>query len=105
MTREETIKRLCQLSSKVAHHQGYTYAADCFCCDRERKGWHDEDFRSDGKALEFIEQVVVAAIKEQKASLRELAPDIKQAINYVRESLDSVEAKLGWATAEEGEDA
>lgn len=58
------IRRLCALQAHVCSQAlGYDHAADCFCGDEGF--WPLEsadDYRNDGKAIEFIEDAVLAAL-------------------------------------------
>jgi hypothetical protein len=68
----EVIERLCKLQEEVQNHINDDGAADCFC----RKGgfWHvkgyggthEEGYRNDGDALEFIENAVREKINAER---------------------------------------
>lgn len=71
MEAKEVIQRLCKLQSEVYEHIGQSDAADCFCGEGgfwqtgEYDGTHEHGYRNDGKALEFIERAVRAALPAQ----------------------------------------
>ena len=66
MTREETIKRLCKLVGTVwnAIDPESNSASDCFCSDARPLPC---GYRNEGKAIEFIEEIVGIALDERAA--------------------------------------
>jgi len=67
LTRDQVIRRLCELQEEAAEVVGYDQPNDCFCGHGGL--WDVPDYAADpsrymnsGKALEFIEQAVRSAI-------------------------------------------
>jgi hypothetical protein len=93
MTRNEVIRRLCKLHTKVGIHlNDYRFASDSFCdeCTTDRPAFREEEYRNDGKSLEFIEKAVVAAIERRTAELGLLMPDIEERAEAVRDALEDL---------------
>lgn len=68
MLAKAVIIRLCELQAEVCRETGYTQSADCFCGTSGfgERHVHDDAYRNDGAALEFIEQ----AVREKLAAMR-----------------------------------
>jgi hypothetical protein len=64
LSRAEAMRRLCELTSKVAGAQfSWTVAADCWCGDRLRCRSELDDYRFESEVVEFIESAVNAAMR------------------------------------------
>lgn len=68
MLAKAVIIRLCELQAEVCRETGYAQSADCFCGTSGfgERHVHDDAYRNDGAALEFIEQ----AVREKLAAMR-----------------------------------
>lgn len=66
----ELIRRLCALQAHVVTEVlGHDDPADCFCGDEGYWPYDDpDDYLNAGKAIEFIEEATLAAIKQRKAA-------------------------------------
>ena len=53
MTRNEILKRLCELSTKIGNSNGDLLAHDCFC-----EGYNERSFIFDEKIINYIEWCV-----------------------------------------------
>jgi len=63
MTRDETMRKLCNIMGEAQEHLGWDYAADCFCPNSRIS---ESDYRNDGKSVEFIEAAVREKIELEK---------------------------------------
>ncbi len=54
-TKDEVIKRICELAGQVGYHLQNKYAADCFCAESEQP---PEYFRFEPEIMKFIEEAI-----------------------------------------------
>jgi len=75
MTRKQVIARFCALQAEVAHGAiGHSTPNDCFCLNPAEGGLHERFeteglWRSEGKALEWIERVVRAELNRLEVAV------------------------------------
>lgn len=89
MTRQKVLERLCKLQEKVMNNIqsnpiGWESPADCFC--KQGGFWNcenykDEDYRNDGKALEFIEDAVKEKLKNKLLKINRMKKIIRKILN------------------------
>lgn len=96
LTRDEVIERYCTLQQDVYRHLAdFRFASDGFCTKcLDRSPSRREDYRNDAKALEFIEEVVRAAIANRQAELELLVPDIESHAERVSDELAALVASV-----------
>ena len=63
------IRRLCALQAHVCSEViGYDHPANCFCGDEGFWPYTTaEDYRNDGRAIEFIENATLEAIRQHRS--------------------------------------